>query len=614
MSELQVESEKPKTERPAPADGPMKQGKITLYLLIVCVLIAGAGFLLKRHAKTVKQTAEKKDRVFEGLASDQIKGVKIVGSERQFEFVREGGQWLIQKPLHVRADKGEVDNLLYAIEFLERKRKITPQELSESKVTLADYGLEKPRFTLKISTDQKEHTIEVGHENRQSDGVYVRIDSGGSVWLVGKTLVEKLEQPLDQWRNRKVLELDDVQVARIEIKTPKRAIEFARQNDTWRIVQPLNARASSHAVESMLDALASLRAEKFLSEEGADLKKYKLDEPRSEITLKTDKGGDPGQTLLVGAPAGEQLSSVVRKGSSSIVAVSAKVIAMLDASLNDLRDNQLLHIDKRDIAAAEIRRDNQLIRVEKADSGWKIIAPKQAAADRDLVDQFLGKFTGLKIQEFTTDVLTEVEKYGLGDGATSVRLLGKPVEKGKDAPVLANVRIGERDPKKPFRYVKRDDESSVYGVNEEEARFVPSSVLDLRDRIFLTLAKDAVREVRLRSARKETAVMRTDKGDWVSEGPVDRPAVDKIVADLSRMTAIRLVSEGEEMPGAKYGFNRPMGELTVIEKNGDEKISHEIIVGAKMDGKTYLYYRNKELLAEIPVIVAEELTTPLLKK
>src|SRR4029077_18189457 len=105
---------------------------------------------------------------------------------------------------------------------------------------------------------------------------------GNSISLVGKTLAEKLEQPLDRWRNRSVLEMGDARAARIEIKTPKRVIEFAKQNDTWRVVQPLNVRASSHAVESLVGGLTELRAEKFLSEESADLKKYHLDEPRFE--------------------------------------------------------------------------------------------------------------------------------------------------------------------------------------------------------------------------------------------------------------------------------------------------------------------------------------------
>ena len=350
----------------------MKQGKITLFLLISCLLIAGVGFFLKQHARTVKEIAEKKARVFDGLSSDRVKRIEISGTDRQFEFVREGNQWLIQKPLRLRADRGEIDNLLYAVEYLERKRNISPEELSESKVTLADYGLEKPRLILKIFTDQKQHQVDIGHENRQSDGIYVRIDNVNSVSLVGKTLAEKLEQPLDRWRNRSVLDLGDAKVARVEIKTPKRAIEFARQNDTWRVVQPLNVRASSHAVESLVSGLMDLQAEKFLSEESVDLKKYRLDEPRCEIALKTDKDGDAGQTLLVGAPAGDQQWSAMRKGSSSVVAIPAKFVAMLDADLKDFRDSQLLHVEKRDVETAEVRQGDRLIRIEKANGGWKL--------------------------------------------------------------------------------------------------------------------------------------------------------------------------------------------------------------------------------------------------
>jgi hypothetical protein len=592
----------------------MRQGKITLYLLIACLLIAGTGFFLRQHARTVKQNAERKDRVFDGFSADQVKRIEILGAEREFEFARGGDGWLIQKPLLLRADRGEVDNLLSVVELLERKRKITPEELSESKVTLADYGLEKPRLTLKLFGDQKKHQIDVGHENRQSDGVYVRIDKGPSVSLVAKSLAQKLEQPLDQWRNRSVLGLADAKVARVEIKTPKRVVELARQGDTWRVVQPLNARASSHAVESLIDGVTGLRAEKFLSDESGDLKKYHLDEPHCEITVKTDKTGDAGQTLVVGAPAGGELWSAVCKGSSSIVAIPAKFVAMLDADLKDLRDSQLLHLDRRDVEDVEIRQGDRLIRIEKAEAGWKITGAKPVAADRDMVEQFLSRFAGMQIHEFTTDVLTEAEKFGLGARAASVRLFGKSVEKGKEAPVLADVRIGDRNPKKPLRYVKRVDESSVYGVGEEDARFIPSSALDLRDRVFLTISKDAVREVRLKTARKEIIANRGEKGDWVSDATIDRAVLNKIVADVSKLMAIRLVSENEEANDSKFGFNRPMGELTVTEKNGDETVAHELLIGAKTDGKVHVLYRNKRLVAEIPIVIGEELTTSFIKR
>lgn len=592
----------------------MTQGKITLALLVVCLLLAGTGYLLKQHARTVKQAADRKGRVFDGVTSDRIKRVKITGAEREFEFAREGGRWMIEKPFKLRAEQGEIDNLLYAIEYLEQKRKISAEDMSESKTTLADYGLEKPRLTLEFVTEQRQHQVDIGHENRQSDGIYVRVDGGAAVRLVGRSLVEKLEQPLDQWRDRSVLDLADAQVARVEIKSPKRAIEFARQGDAWRIVQPLNGRASSHAIDALVEGITSLRAEKFLSEEGGDLKKFHLDEPRYEVVVKTDKGGETGQSLLIGAPAGEQLWSAARKGAGSIVAIPAKFVSALDGELKDFRDSQLLHVDKRDVEAIEVRQGEKTIRAELIDGGWKITQPKPAAADRELIEQFLARFTGLNIQEFTTDVLTEAEKYGLGDRAPSVRLLGKTVEKGKEAPVLADVRIGLRSPKKPLRYVKRSDESSVYGVFEEDARFIPASPLDLEDRVFLTLAKDAIREVRLKTGGKAVAATRTEKGDWVSEGTLDRPVLDKIIADLSRMMAIRLVSEGGSAPDAKYGLSRPVGELIITEKNGDEKVSHEIIVGPKVDGKVYVFYKNRGLLAEIPVVVGEELTTPFIKK
>jgi len=614
MGETNLENPSSETGRRPPQSLPMRQGKITLYLLMVCILIAGSWYLLRQHARTVKQTAERRDRVFDGFSADQVKRVEILGSEREFEIVRQDGQWLIRKPLALRADRAEVENLLSVVEMLERKRKLTPEELSESKVTLADYGLEKPRLTLKLFAEQKKHQIDVGHENRQSDGVYVRIDKGPSVSLVPKLIAEKLEQPLDQWRNRAVLDLADARVARVEIKTPKRIVELARQGDSWRVVQPLNARASSHAIDTLVDAVTGLRAEKFLSDESGDLKKYHLDEPHCELTVKTDKAGDVGQTLLVGAPAGGELWSAACKGSSSIVAVPAKFVAMLDADLRDLRDGQLLHLDRRDVEAAEIRQGDRLIRIEKAEGGWKITGAKPIAADRDMVDQFLSRLVGMQIHEFTTDVLTEAEKFGLGARAASVKLFGKAVDKGKEAPVLADVRIGDRNPKKTLRYVKRADESSVYGVSEEDARFIPSSALDLRDRVFLTISKDAIREIRLKTARKEISVTRGDKGDWVSDGTIERAALNKIVADVSKLMAIRLVSEGDEGADARYGLNRPLGELTITEKNGDETVAHDLVVGAKTDGKVHVLYRNKRLVAEIPVVIGEELTTSFIKK
>ncbi|MBV9462593.1 MAG: DUF4340 domain-containing protein, partial [Verrucomicrobiae bacterium] len=372
-------------------------------------------------------------------------------------------------------------------------------------------------------------------------------------------------------------------------------------------------------------------------------KKYKLDEPQIELTLRTSKAGDPGQVLLIGAPirdnpsgkppaataavsdeeaepgAGAQRHpaarwSAMRKGQPTIFAIGEKSIESLRPDLKEFRDEQLFHVDRRDVQSVVIQQSGGSMRIEKSGDGWKWAEPQSGGVDAELMDRFLSRTLGTKIQEFTTDVLTDVDRYGLADGAPVLRFYGAKNEKGEPA-LLGAIRLGSFNSKRTLRYVKREDESSIYGASAEDLKFIPASPLDLRDRVFLKILRDAARQISLRTSYGSYVLERSPRGEWTASGGlVDRGAVDRLLSAVSRLSAIRLVSENEKNPEAKYGLDRRAAELTIIEKNGEDVIRHELLVGETSSGPAYVYYRNKGLVAEIPHAIADDLTAPLLKK
>lgn len=228
-------------------------------------------------------------------------------------LVRREGIWHLVEPIEDRADQDRVERMINALHAM-RARSYPPPD----KLSLASYGLDPPAILVVVGTGGD--TAEVGKvalgrgvgkmiENR----CYARRLPAGPVAEIRAHHLRALEQTPFDLRAKSPVRFEREAVARIKSTGRGRLVVLERdparkqagEAPRWSLVAPRAVPARQHAVESLLHALAGLRALRFGEEhKAADLARYGLQPAARTITL-FDADGDELGWLSIGKRTGE---------------------------------------------------------------------------------------------------------------------------------------------------------------------------------------------------------------------------------------------------------------------------------------------------------------------
>src|SRR5262249_47383579 len=152
--------------------------------------------------------------------------------------------------------------------------------VADKPARLKPYGLDEPLVTWRFYTGDKEvMTLQVGDPEKGkkegSPGVrhYAR--------LAGKTLVFLLDaattsKAVAEYRRRKAWTLDASQVEELRYSHGKRSFVLRKKDDKWQVAGKPEEAVNADKVRDTLDALAGLKAERYVDDKGANLKLYGL--------------------------------------------------------------------------------------------------------------------------------------------------------------------------------------------------------------------------------------------------------------------------------------------------------------------------------------------------
>lgn len=603
--------------------------KSTFWLLLITLLVAGGYYFAKRKLPTTEETAERQKRVLDFKAAD-VTRMEIKGADRDFLFERREGKWFFARPLQVRADAGEIEGILSGLEFLESRRRISERAYTEAKLTLSDYGLEKPRASVLFRTPRAESTLFLGNEARQGDALYVQVKGEKAVHLVDKFLATRLEKKIEDYRERNLFDFRAEKIALLNLRAGDKHIEISRTNQLWRIVQPLSARADRDKVEDFLRRLAALRADDFLSEDPAASREYGLEEPAEEISVRLEKE-EAVHTLVFGSKLKTDDKKIAArvKGQNSIVAVAAAFAAEAARALNDFRDRNLAPFASGDAREIEMRHRGATLLLQKPQNDWQIVQPEKLAADSELVEKLLTRLSGMQIKEFAADVLTDLDKFGLKTPSARVTIRARVADSaaanaGTNAPPAAvappilDLEIGKTDSGKKLTYVKRADESSIYAVDAADAAALPKGAFELRSRVLFAIAKDAIQAVSVKKGRSAVGVAKTPEGKWKldesASGVLNETAWQRLLNRLQRFEVSKIQGVALNTYAKQRGFDPPAATISVTGEFDGKKGVQEIVVGREAGGVHAIVWKNQLLIAEITREDFQTLTAELLVK
>ena len=577
----------------------------TTLVLVPVVLVLGGLVILDHYQGTSTDEALKRNKRVLNFDPKDITGLKIDLTNQVYALEKAGELWQIKQPLRVRANYSTISSILDELEFVERTRAIPEKELKG--MDLASFGLQNPRIRLTMHGKQEPIVLLVGNETPTKDAVYVQLQGKKSVLVAPQSIYERLNRTLDDLRDRTVIDFQPASATRIEIKSAARVIELARSGAStnaaprWALTRPLAARADQRKASELLADLGGLQVLDFVSEDPKDLHTYQLDEPEREVTVWS---GESGKTLMLGRSLTNDASKVYAKlkSADSSYTVPSSIAQKLAVQANDLRDPQVLAFSEDNVRGIDLLHGTDRIFLVHTDSTWKITTPLVVSADEAAVQQLLSRLRGLSVRQFTADVATDLDKYGLAAPMATVTLRGP----GSNA--VAQLLVGSLDASNTIRFVKCADEPFVYGVETNIVSWLPANYLALRVRLVADVKADEITKLVIEKKTGKVVLQRGMDKKWKlvepAHGVLDNDALQYALGEFAALRAEDFIREGRDNL-AEYGLEEP--EVTFIATAGDK--THTLTLGKLQDSeRQYALWNDPALVFTVSTSAANTLT------
>lgn len=511
------------------------KARTTLILAIVVVLV-GAFVWWDYKKGTPTDKRREQSRRLTDLKHDQVTRLELISTNQTIVLEKQDNRWNLREPLAYRADSGAVNSMLDGLEFAEKTRTLSAEEAAG--LDAHELGLATPRLQVAWQSPTGRRALRLGAETPTGDAIYVQFEGQKEVHIVAKYLFDRLNRSLSELRDRVVLDFDPATAQRCEIKNGERVLEFARSGsdpaNPWTLVRPVNARADQRAVAELLSQLSRLRVQEFVSDNPADLPRYRLDEPAREITIS--RAGTEGVlTLLVSAPDPQNTARVYGKlkNADAILALNTSDLPAAELNVADYRDRRVLVFEEHAVEGIEILHGSERLTLTKTNAEWQVTAPTVQSADRDRVQTLLGELRGLRVEQFVADVAPELDAYGLATPAAVVKLLGSGTN------LIANLLISAPDETRGLCLVKREDEPFIYGVTTNLPARLPSHPLDVRPRRVANLSLSAIRRFEHQHGDTHVVIERNEQDQWILREPTQGVLnTDDVTVVLNVFTAL----------------------------------------------------------------------------
>ena len=364
--------------------------------LVLLGVAAALGGYLYYDAKREPGDGIKLEKVFAGLAADKIERVTVKSATGdQTTVEKQGAAWQVTQPSASAADDVELSGITSNLASLEVQRVVEEQPSD-----LKEYGLDPAKIEVTFKFAGKDQKLLLGQKTPTGTDLYAKLPDRPRVFLVSSYLETTFSKSTFDLRDKTILKIDRDKVERVEIETPDRTLQVAKQGADWRITSPIEARADFSAVEGIIGRLNTAPMKSLVSSDAAaDLKQYGLDKPAATVRVTS---GSAQAGLAIGKSAGEGAVYARDLSRPLVFTVESALFDELKKPADDFRVKDLFDARAFNTTRIEITRGGQTMTLEKekGKDTWTQVTPSAKPADAAKVDALLTALTGARAASF----------------------------------------------------------------------------------------------------------------------------------------------------------------------------------------------------------------------
>jgi len=354
---------------------------------------------------------------------------------------------------------------------------------------------------------------------------------------------------------------------------------------TWKLTEPVSAAADESEVSSIANTLASADIVRVVDENPSNLIDYGLSNPHVALAFKAD-GDKDYRRLFLGekTPTGSDVFAR-RNDDKKVFLIAAYQDTSLNKSTFDLRDKNILKVDRDKIDGLDVTAGAGRLAIAKDGGDWKLksaVAPEgkgpgsvDIRADYGTVEGLIGRLQTARMKSIVTEnpSAADLKKYGLDKPQATVNLNTGSAKatlliggKSDDTSVYA------RDASKPM--VVTVESSLLDELKKGPDDYRRKDLFEFRpynaSHVEITHNGQTVVFDRVKSAKEGTP----DKWHRVSPnaGDVDKDKFDAFVGRIANMRADKFVPSA-----VGTGLDKPA--MTVVVKFDDGKKEERVTFG-----------------------------------
>ena len=252
--------------------------------------------------------------------SDKLVRVELTAKGDSIEIGKNArNEWQIVKPKPMRADGGNVEQLISRLRDAKMDSSMSEEDLAEAKKKFA-----KAKRVALVRVTDAAGTQELEVRKTSDDEYYARSNVVEGVYKISSWVGEGLDKGLEDLRNKKLFDFGWNEPNRIEIRWEGETAVYEKQDEKW---MRDGKEMDSVTVRALIDELRDLSAESF-PESG-------FTEPSIEITVVSDNGSRTEKVLI--AKNGDRYIAK-REGEPALYELKAVDVDRLQAVAEDVKE------------------------------------------------------------------------------------------------------------------------------------------------------------------------------------------------------------------------------------------------------------------------------------
>src|SRR5580700_10369800 len=274
-----------------------------------------ASFVKTGVDKSLNDLRDKRLLTFD---QDKLSRVELVAKKQDIEFGRDKDQWQIVKPKPLRADGGQVDEML-------RKLKDAKMDLTlsddDAKKAAAAFASGAPVATVKLTDPSGTQQIDI---HKDKDDYYVKSSVVAGVFKATPELGMGVDKSLDDFRNKKLFDFGFNDPSKIDMHANGKTYAFQKGGEDW---FSNGKKMDSTSVQSFVDKLRDLSASKFVDTGSVGA-------PTIDVTVVSNNG-KLTEKLLIAKQGADYVAQ--RENEPAVYALDAKTVDDLSHAASDVK-------------------------------------------------------------------------------------------------------------------------------------------------------------------------------------------------------------------------------------------------------------------------------------